>query len=151
MGSQWWRVVVDGFALEGAKEEPRVLLRSPDHGRTFALPIEVHNARAIIEELEYGDGHGRLPDVVAQLLISHGFCPRRLNVLIPRHGSSKAELSYEAEGMEHRLPMRLGEGLVLAMRLGVPLFLRSDRQDLPELPASPAESPFSMRIPLRAG
>ncbi len=151
MRSQWWRVVVDGFALEGAKEEPRVLLRSPDHGRTFALPIEVHNARAIIEELEYGDGHGRLPDVVAQLLISHGFCPQRLSVLIPQYGSAKAELTYEAEGMEHRLPMRLGEGVVLAMRLGVPLFLRSDRQDLPELSPSAEDSPFSMRIPLQAG
>lgn len=151
MQSQWWRVVVDGFALEGAQDEPRVLLRSPDYGRTFTLPIEVHNARAIIEELEYGDGRGRLPDVVAQLLISHGFRPKYLNVLLPQYGSPKAELTYDADGMEHRLPMRLGEGIVLAMRLSVEIYLRSDRQDIPVAPERADSSAYHMTIPLRVG
>ncbi len=151
MVSQWRRVVVDGFALRDEHEEPQILLRSPEHGQSVAIPIEVHSARAVIEELEYGGGIGRLPDVVAHLLDSHGFVPTRLNVLLPQYGSPKAELCYDDRQMEHRLPMRIGEGMVMAVRLGVPIYLRSDRTDLQAMTATEILRTRGMTLPRRAG
>lgn len=126
MSATWQEFVVLGVTLHGRHDDPTLLLRSTTDESIVALSVGAAEAAAVVLEIEGAVSpvpltHHLLPE----LFVRHGFRALRVEVLLNGDNQPAAELHYHAFGADHQLPLRPSDGVSIALRCGLPIYLHA--------------------------
>lgn len=127
MAGNWQEFEVLGVTLHGRQDDPSLLLQHTGSDSVVALTVGASEAAAVVLEIEGVVSSTPLTHhLLPALFVRHGFEALRLEVQLGSESQPIATLYYRALGEDHRLPLRPSDGVSIALRFGLPIYLDSE-------------------------
>ncbi len=127
MAGNWQEFEVLGVTLHGRQDDPSLLLQHTGSDSVVALTVGASEAAAVVLEIEGVVSSTPLTHhLLPALFVRHGFEALRLEVQLGSESQPIATLYYRALGEDHRLPLRPSDGVSIALRFGLPIYVDSE-------------------------
>ncbi|TVR88230.1 MAG: bifunctional nuclease family protein [Spirochaetaceae bacterium] len=127
MAGNWQEYAVLGVTLHGRQDDPSLLLQHTSSDSVVALTVGASEAAAVVLEIEGVVSSTPLTHhLLPALFVRHGFEALRLELQLDSESQPVATLYYRALGEDHRLLLRPSDGVSIALRFGLPIYVDSE-------------------------